>query len=218
MSELLENNLLKYNKNQKYLIWDMETCDLNLHSLHNKPWQIGYAVATKDEILLSKNIYIKWPNLKISADAARITRYDKNIVDEQGIDPELALYGFNKLLYDPQIRSVFHNGMNFDYAIHNIWCKNFGLSSDYKYLKKSFDTRALFTLYKLKIPWRHDQSSYFQQIKALNYRKRGFKSNLAFVCKELGIKIDESLTHDANYDIHLTFFVFQEMLKRLDLK
>lgn len=218
MSEELENNLLKYNKTQKYLIWDMETCDLNLLSLHNKPWQVGYAVATKDEIILSRNVYIKWPELKISADAARITHYDQGVVDEKGISPESALRAFDQLLYDPSIRSVFHNGFNFDYAIHNIWRKNLGFKTDYSYLKTAYDTRALYMLNKLQIPWKNNESSYFQQAKALNYRKRGFKSNLAFICRELGIKVEEEKLHSADADIILTHEVFKEMIRKMDLK
>ena len=218
MSELLQNDLLKYNKNQKYLVADFETANLNLISLENKPWQLGYLLATKDEILESHNIYIKWDKLNMSVDAARITGYDERIVEEKGIDPIIGLEKFNSLVYDPSIITVGHNWLNFDYAINNIWRRNLGLPTDYSYLERAFDTRALFSLYALKIPWDYKKSSYFQQIAALNYHKRGFKSNLAYCCKELGIKIEEEKWHSAEFDIVQTYFVFVDLLKKMDLK
>jgi hypothetical protein len=61
MSELLEKNLLKYKKNQKYATIDFESCNLNLNSLDNKPWQLGYVVGSINEgITDTQSINVKW--------------------------------------------------------------------------------------------------------------------------------------------------------------
>lgn len=72
---MIGSDLLRYNKAQKYLVWDVETTSLNL--AYALPWQISYAVFTLDKILDIQNKYIFWKDLQVSADAARITRFDK---------------------------------------------------------------------------------------------------------------------------------------------
>ena len=47
----MNENLLRFNKNQNYLFFDFETCSLNLGSLDNKPWQLGYMVINKGKIV-----------------------------------------------------------------------------------------------------------------------------------------------------------------------
>jgi len=217
MSELLESGGLRYNKSQKYVLWDLETCHLNTIS-DNLPWQLGYVTATRDEILEGHSVYIKWPNLKISKDAARITRYDENVVNAQGIDPLEALNALDKLLYNEDIRPVFFNGFNFDYAVHNIWRNKLGFKTDYSYLKRCIDVRALIVANKLGIPLKDSDNFYFWQLKMLTYHQRGFKSNLTLSCKELGIEIDESKTHDGVYDCYLTYYVLKEMLKKFNIQ
>jgi hypothetical protein len=37
--------MLKDDKKQKYICFDFETCNLNLLSPDNKPWQLSYIIA-----------------------------------------------------------------------------------------------------------------------------------------------------------------------------
>ena len=52
--------LLRFNKAQKYMIFDFETCSLNLGSLENKPWQLAFLIIENDKIKsgLKKEILI----------------------------------------------------------------------------------------------------------------------------------------------------------------
>ena len=217
MSNLLENNSLRYNKNQKYICYDFETASLNTLTA-GLPWQVGFLICNKQEVLESHNYYLKWPNYHISKDAERISHYDKTLVEEKGKDPIEILNIFDSYLYNPEFYSVGHNILNYDCMIHSMWRRELGLPVDYSYLKTAYDTRALITLYQLNIPWNINESSYSQQMKALSFRKRGLKSNLAFSAKLFGISVDETKTHSADFDIKLTFSIFQEMLKKFELK
>ena len=72
----MNDDLLRYNDKQKYLIFDFETCNLNLVSQKNRPWQLSYIVATKNKILKKADHFLKWKDLKVSDGAARATRFD----------------------------------------------------------------------------------------------------------------------------------------------
>ena len=47
----MNEDLLRFKKNQKYIFFDFETCSLNLGSLSNKPWQLGFIVIENDKIV-----------------------------------------------------------------------------------------------------------------------------------------------------------------------
>ncbi len=216
MSELIEKNSLKYNKNQKYIIWDLETCNLNLRSLENKPFQLGYVLAEGPNIIETNNIYLKWDKLNVSADAARITRYDPQLVNDIGLSPKEVLEDFESYIYNPEYRILFFNGLNFDTYIHQTWRRNLGLPTDFSYLKRCIDVHALVKGVKLNFPM--ESNFLFWQYKLLKHRVRGMKSNLTQSCKDFGVDIDVTKTHDATYDVLLTYQLFLELIKRVDIK
>ena len=218
MSELLEKNLLKYKKNQKYVVADYETCNLNTFSLDNKPWQVGYATGSINEgITKSQNIYIKWEDLKISADAARITHFSEEGYISNWQDSKKVLDYIESYLYNTEYRILFFNGLNFDIYVHNIWRKALGLKSDYSFLNRVIDVRALVVADKLGYNIDINENLFFWQKKMMKFYKRGFKSNLTYSCKEYGVEIDESKTHEGQYDCELTMKLFFELVKKFDL-
>jgi DNA polymerase III alpha subunit (gram-positive type) len=218
MSDLLEKGLLKYKKNQKYIVADYETCNLNLCSLDNKPWQVGYTIGSINEgITKSQSIYIKWEDLKISKDAARITRFNEEEYKSNWKDPKQVLDYIESYLYNPEYRILFFNGLNFDIYIHNIWRKALGLKSDYGFLNRVIDVRALVVADKLGYNIDINEDLYFWQAKMMKFYKRGFKSNLTYSCKEYGIEVDENKTHEGQYDCELTMKLFFELVKKFDL-
>ena len=58
---------------------DLETFNVNLNFYNNRPWQVGMIkVVRKDVVAESCDRMVKWDcGLKISDEAARITRLDK---------------------------------------------------------------------------------------------------------------------------------------------
>ena len=47
----MDEHLLRFKKDQKYLVFDYETCNLNLGLDSNKPWQLGFLTCKGNRIL-----------------------------------------------------------------------------------------------------------------------------------------------------------------------
>ena len=81
--------LLRYDKEKTFVFIDCETFNLCLNFCHNLPWQISMLKVKGDKVIDSKDFYIKWDtHLKISKEAARITRYSQSTVDKKGLPPK----------------------------------------------------------------------------------------------------------------------------------
>jgi len=72
----MNENLLRFKNKQKYIFFDFETCCLNLGSLDNKPWQLGYIVIENGRVVKKKDCWIHWDDLKMSDAAAKNDRLD----------------------------------------------------------------------------------------------------------------------------------------------
>ena len=73
----MNEDLLRFKHNQKYLIFDYETCNLNLSSAENKPWQLGFIITEGSRIIDKQDLYIGWDELDISKEAERITNFSR---------------------------------------------------------------------------------------------------------------------------------------------
>jgi len=215
----LDGNTLKYNKKQKYLIFDMETANLNLNAANNA-WQLAYALADSKEITKLVDVYLKWPELKISDYAKGMGTYNEETVEKEGKDPLEELKKFEEYLYDPEYKILVFNGLNFDIYLHNLWRRSLGFSSDYSYVNRVIDVRALIIADKLNLNYDNQNDNFFfWQMKLLGYRQRGLKSNLELACKENKIEIDKPEFHSAAFDIRMTYEVFiQSLVKKFEIK
>ena len=74
----MTDKLLRFNKKQKYIFFDFETCGLNLASQDNKPWQLAFIVSDGSKIVSEKDYLIKWNTLDISEGAAKTTGFSKS--------------------------------------------------------------------------------------------------------------------------------------------
>ncbi len=55
------------------------------------------------------------------------------------------------------------------------------------------------------------------QLRYLNYRERGLKTNQKYLLEHYGIDFDEKKLHDALYDIEKNFEIFQKQLWELEI-
>ena len=90
--------MLRYNKKQKYICFDFETCSLNLTSSDNKPWQLSYIIAEGNKIIKEQDCYIHWPDLKLSPEARKITKFNDAKYKKLAKDPKDHLLNFHTLL------------------------------------------------------------------------------------------------------------------------
>ena len=68
--------LLRYNFKQRYVVFDTETEGLNL--ITSKPWQIAWIECEGKKVVKKHNRFIKWDNLNVSPEAARVTGFNRN--------------------------------------------------------------------------------------------------------------------------------------------
>lgn len=204
----LGENLLRYKKKQKYLIWDTETEGLNLYL--SRPWQLAYATYIDESLVKARDIYVRWPNLQVSKRAAEITRFSYEKYDRVAIDPVLALDEFEKYLYDPEYLILGQNLLGYDIYIHNTWRRLCGRPSDYSYLYRVYDTNCLAKAMKKEMKVGEENHFRFQW-KLTNFYEKGMKTSLGALCKEFEIPVDENKQHDALYDIDINKKVFDKL-------
>ena len=213
----MNENLLRFKKNQNYIFFDFETCCLNLGSLDNKPWQLGYIIINDGKIVKKKDCWIKWPNLKMSDTAAKMTGWTKSEYDSKSSDAQSILTEFESYLYDESYINVGHNILGFDIYIHGIFRKCLGLDPDYSYISRSIDTLCLAKALKNDIKYQSTENLIHWQYRLNNMLDRKSKKKLMDLCKHYDIKIDSEKLHDAMYDIEQNYEVFKKMIWEIDI-
>ena len=213
----MKEELLRFKYKQKYLIFDYETCNLNLGLEINKPWQLGYVIAEGKSIKKEEDSWLSWPDLKVSAGAARVTGFTKNKYDKKKGDPTKALDEFEKYLYNPDYLIIGQNILGFDVYIHNIHRKLCGKSSDYSYINRIVDTNCIARAIKMNINLESDEDFILWQYKLLSHRKKGIKTNLRQLCKDYDIEFKDKSLHDAIYDVKKTHEVLMKMIWDIEI-
>jgi len=208
----MKENLLRFNKKQKYLVFDYETCNLNLVSNQNKPWQLAYILFQGDKILEQKDYLLSWKNLKVSKEAARITGFSKSKYDKLKVCPKKALNEFSSLMSEKDIIPLGHNVLGFDVYIYNIHRRLCGLPTDYSFCDRIIDTVCLARAVKKNIKKPKSEKLLPWQYRLLNFREKGLKVSLQQCCKDYNIEFDPTKLHDALYDIRKNMEVFNKII------
>lgn len=211
------DSLLRFQRNQKYIFFDFETCNLNLGSIDNKPWQLGFIVVDSGKIVEKHDFWLYWEDLKMSSTAAKMTGWTEKKYKKLGVEPKQPLELFEKYLYNEEYINVGHNILGFDVYIHGIYRRCLGKKPDYSYIKRSIDTVCLAKALKNDIKFCRDESFYSWQYKLNNMMDKKSKKKLIDLCHYYDIKIDESRLHDAMYDIEQNYEVFKKMIWELDV-
>lgn len=219
---MLGSNLLRFNKNQKFLLPDFETEGLNLR--HSKPWQLSFLTFDLYNNYEEFDFYIKWDDLNISREAAAATGFNLLEYKQRAKDPREVLEEFESFLTNKEYRVVWHNGLGFDSMIHNVLRQQLGLKSNYDYLYdrefSCYDTLALSKAFKLGIPPDISSSNAFLawQYRVLGIRtERSVKTNLGAMGKEFNIDFNQDDLHDALFDIRLNREIFRKLIFSLDI-
>jgi DNA polymerase III epsilon subunit-like protein len=173
------------------------------------------AVAGKK--IAEKNFYIKWDtDLKIGAEAARITRYSQKTMDERGIPPEEAFPTIRDWL-DNSDWIIAHNMLGFDLYLIRDYYKLNGL--DYKHLlPKILDTNSLARGVKLDIPYKEDEGSLIEyQYRMTNIRRKGVRTSLTILGRDYDIEHDYGKLHDAIVDLELNLKVWNKLKWQIEI-
>ena len=210
----MKDDLLRFDKQQKYIIFDTETEGLNL--VHSKPWQVAWIVAQGDNILEKHDIYIKWDDLRVSEGAAKITGFSTQLYERRAVNAKDVFEKFSKYLYDPQYKLIGQNVLGFDVYMINIWRKLIGLKSDYSFIDRIIDTRCLAMAIAKQIPVKKDDLISWQY-RLLNHKDKKVKASQLALLKKYSIDFDEKKLHDALYDVEMTYKIFRKQLFEIEL-
>jgi DNA polymerase III epsilon subunit-like protein len=210
----MQNELLRFNKQQKFLVIDTETEGLNL--VTSRPWQVSWIVAQNDRVLEEHDIYIKWKHLNISEEAAKITGFSREDYERQAIPNNQAWEIFEKYLYDPQYRIVGQNLLGFDVYMINVWRQQRKMESDYSFLDRIIDTKSLTAAILKNIPV--DKQNFLAwQYKMLNHREKGLKTSQASLLKRYNIDHDPKKLHNSLYDVQMNYKIFRKQLFEIEV-
>jgi DNA polymerase III epsilon subunit-like protein len=208
-------DLLRFKFDQKYVIFDTETEGLNL--VTSKPWQLAWIEATGKKIVKKQNRFLKWDDLNVSEDAAKVTGFDKKDYESKAEDPAVVFKEFMDLISQDDVIVVGQNILGYDLYMLGVIARNLNIIMDYSFINNCFDTKAIATALAKgnKTPDKDDFIGW--QIKWLHYRERGLKTNQKFLLQHYEIDFNEAKLHDALYDIEKNFEIFQKQLWQLDI-
>jgi DNA polymerase III epsilon subunit-like protein len=213
----MKESLLRFKNDQKYIFFDYETCNLNLLSKDNKPWQLAFLVMQNNKVIDQADYLVSWDDLKVSKEAARITGFNKDKYNKLKQCPNKVLDHFEKYLYDPKIIKVGHNLLGFDVYIHNIHRRLCGRKTDYSYINQLIDTVCLARAVKKDVKYKKETDFLSWQYRLLNHKERGLKVNLQQCCKDYDIDFDPKKLHDALYDIKKNSEIFSKMIWEVEV-
>lgn len=206
----MDEHLLRFDKTKIYTFIDFETFNLCLNFCHNLPWQVGMLRVQGERILDSKNFYLKWDTeLKISEDAARITRYNPLTIKKLGVY-QAEIFPTIKDWLENCDFIVGHNILGFDLFLIKELYKMNGLS--YKHLvEKIIDTNCLAKGLKMSIPYKQKDNLLEYQYKLLHTIRKGVKTRLEILGGEYEIDHDYANLHDAITDLELNLKVWNKL-------
>ena len=211
----MDDHLIRFDKDKTLVFIDCETLNLCLNKCHNLPWQISMIKAKGDKKIAEKDYYIKWDTkLKISEDAARITRYSQSKMNKVGLAPE-EVFPTIKDWLDSADYIVGHNILGFDiYLIKDLY-ELYG--EDWQQLMpKIIDTHAIAKGIKLGLPYEPESDFLAYQYRMSHIRKRGLKTRLGALGVEFDIKHDYDRLHDALVDLELNLKVWNKLKWQLE--
>lgn len=205
--------LLRYQRDQRFFIWDKETEGLNLY--YSRPWQVAWAVGTLDKNEISEDLYPFFQDLKVSKKAAQVTRFDYSEYKSKAIDPLVVLEKFEKDFLNPNVIKVGQNIFGLDIYIYIAFRRSLGLPISWEFLYKNMwiDTNNIAKARKKGItvpPVRNINESLLFNFKMSGFHERTLKTNLTHQGKEFGIEFDYSSTHRGNNDIILNKLVLKK--------
>ena len=212
----MDEHLLRFDKKKTLVFIDCETLNLCLNKCHNLPWQVSMIKVSGDKITAEKDFYIKWDTrLKISEDAARITRFSQTKMDKKGILPEEAFPTIQDWL-DNSDFIVGHNVLGFDiYLIKDLYESQ---GADWKHLvEKTLDTNCLAKGVKIGPEYRQGDDLTAWQYRMYHTRKKGVRTNLMALGKEYEIDHNYEKLHDALVDLQLNIKIWNKLKWQLEI-
>lgn len=213
----MQANLLRFDKSKKLVFLDMETENLCLYAPQNLPWQVSMLKVIGNDVVEEADFFVKWHRPpKVSADAARITRFDPNNIINHGVDYRDVVKTTVKWTSEADY-ILGHNILGFDIYLLIHFYNLLGKSTD-GLAEKMIDTHAL--IKGLKLGQKFDRSTTTlaeYQYRMINTIVKGVKTNMTTVGKEFEIEHDYETLHNSLNDLKLNLKIWNKVKWQMDI-
>jgi len=211
----MTENLLRFRWDQKYIVFDWESANLSLTS--GLPWQLGAVICKGKNVIDRIERKLWWPNYEIKDEIAMLNHFNRAQYEREAISPVIVLDELESYLYNPEYLIIGQNVLGFDCYLHNTLRKTLGRKSDYSYINRVIDTKALSMAIQkgAKTAPKDDLLSW--QYTWLNHRERGIKTSQGYMLKYYGIEHRAENLHNAIIDVEMTFEIFKKQIFQLEI-
>jgi DNA polymerase III epsilon subunit-like protein len=209
------NSLLRFKKNQRYVLFDFETEGLNLVS--SRPWQLAWLVAEGEKIVAEHDRFLSFDDLRVSEAAAAITGFNEQAYRSKAEDPAKVVRDFLNDIMREDTLILGHNILGFDVYILNSLCNSLGIELDPSYIDRCVDTLSLAKAIHLNLEYNNNTSLIEWQYKLCNLHKRGLKVSMQKLLEKYDIYHTEGMLHNAVYDINMNFKIFRKQLWEIEV-
>ena len=216
----MTDNLLRFNKNQHFLFFDVETENLSLFNCpdsKNRPWETGYILSRGKEVIKEGELHPWWPDLNVGKEAAIITRFNHYDYRQKATDARKCYEQFAEMLYDPSTIIVGQNVLNFDAFLVQNWRQELGLKPDWSFIERTIDTRALAFAIQKGVKSVDRDDLFCWQMKFMNTREKGIKTSLEYLMKSNGFFYDRNSHHNGLADARMTRDIFMKQIWEVEI-
>ena len=212
------------NYNQKYIICDVESRNLNLH-VHNGgipncnyPWEVAWIECSGEFTQNEFQYFVDVPSLNLSPLVRTLTHFNENKYNNLKQPPKFAWNKLKKYLYDEDYLIIGQNILGFDIFLIGILANMVGEKIDWSFIDRIIDTRALGLAHKNGLEKPRNGSLIQWQYKILNDPSLKGRVSQTALLKEFNLEsIDEGARHSGIVDVKDTFRIFCELKKKLKL-
>ena len=195
-----------------YVAWDLETSGLKPEE--SEILEIGCVRVENGEIAERKSWLLNH-GIEISDTTVELTGITKEMIDEEGVDPQEAFAEFMEIL-TPGVPHLTHNGIRFDipFLAHHL-CRKFGKTrGDHRELtdwlnRYAIDTAVIIKGEKLGMEWQWGETFKEYADRVMNIIAKGVKYNVGICCEELDVDTEGLVQHRALADVELTHRIYQ---------
>ena len=199
------------------IVWDLETTGF-VDNPEARIIEIG-AVHVKDGEIVERKSWLLNHNIEIPEVITGITNITKEMIDAEGIDPELAIREFLIFLNKEEYH-LTHNGYRFDIPffvkeIRRMWSflpEIMHLSLERELRDFGQDSAAMYKAKKLNTTQQPIEDFKDFADRVLNTKAYGVKYNVSIACDELGIDRSQINLHRALGDVELTYEIYKKLI------
>lgn len=202
-------------KKYKLIVWDIETT--GFVAPESKITEIGALLVDNDDNITTKSWLLN-NHCDIPEKITEITGITKEIIDQDGLDPETVLMEFINLVKDSGV-NITHNGTKFDIPFFLDYSMDVLKLNDFEYSQfstlineNSIDTAAIYKASKLGMQKQNESDKDFNLRVMSTFSKQKF--NLGYCCDEFGIDRSNVTQHRAAGDVFLTYELYKKLVEQ----